>query len=432
MATLATFDGALKTKFIGPIRDQIYSNKILLEGLRTRDASKKTNLPAGSREFRGIAATAEGIDYIGKTFVMPLHTQRNAGVGHRAEGALIPGAGAQSYATISDALKSIYGVFRVTGQLVKAAEKSEGAFERATASEMKRLADDVKRRVSIDGYTARDANGTSPAATINPGAAASATQTFSTTRYLSVGDYVDIYDPTGATRRTSSGALMVTAFDPTTRVVTLSAAVTTTTNDIVVFAAPNSTAAVANNDLTQTTNGLGNIVADTGVLHGINPATAGNGYWKSYVKDAASAAISDTLLRDVKDSIGYVSGMDDGTIGIWTRGIRNAYVNTLTSLKQFTDASATTLRGGFKAVLFDDQPMVVDDHCQNGTVYFIDTDAMFWAEMSDFEWADMDGKVLKWDAGYDAYIGYMFKYYNLGTWARNRHGKLINVADTAR
>lgn len=432
MATLSTFDGALKTKFIGPIRDQLYSNKILLEGLRTRDASKETNMPKGSRDFKGIVSTSEGIDYVGKTFTMSLHTGRNTGVGYRAEGAKIPGYGAQSYKTISDNLRYIYGQFRLTGQVIELSDKAEGAFAKAMAEEMKRLSDDLKRRVSIGGYGTKDANGNAPVTTITA-TATSATQALATTVRLQIGDTVDVYNPTGATRRNTNTVLTVVSINRPAKTVTFDQSVAATSADILIWASPDSTTAAPNNDLAQSPNGLGNIIDDTVSLHGIDPTVAGNGFWKSYVKAQGNAVISDTILRDAKDMIGFESGMDDGLIGIWTRGIRNRYVNTLIGLKQFTDANSTTLRGGFKAVLFDDEiPFVIDDHMTPGDLYFLNCDAMFWAQATDFQWLDREGSVLKWDPGYDAFVGIFYKYHQMGTWARNRHAKLTGLQDDTR
>jgi hypothetical protein len=119
-------------------------------------------------------------------------------------------------------------------------------------------------------------------------------------------------------------------------------------------------------------------------------------------------------------------------VSITTRGVRNRYANTLTALKRFNDAQSVTLRGGFNALMFDDTPMVYDDHCPLGHVFALNTDAMFWSQMSDWEWMEEDGNVLKWESRLDRYVGVLFKYCNLGTWARNRHGKITGAADDTK
>ena len=427
MADTTTFSAAMKTKFIGPIRDNLSSNKVLLFGLRTRD-DKDTPDPQGSKEFKGIIAEAEGIDFVGNDFRMPLRVARNQGVGVRGQGATLPAPGYQGYAYISDNLRFWYGLFNISGQLLKASESNEGAFTRALTAEMKGVTGDLKRAVNIAAYGTRDTNGTTPLTTIASGTA-SATQTIGSTIWFQGGEVVDIYDSTGTTKRNSS-PLTVTAINRTSKTLTFGASVTTTTGDIVLRASSDSTTAAPNNDIGQGMNGLGNIVSNSGALHGLNPTTSN--YWASTVVDAAGATVGDSTLRTVMDGIGFESGADEELLGIWTRGIRNRYVNTLTSLKRFNDASSVTLRGGFKAVLFDEMPFVVDDHNPVGTIHFLNTDAMFWAQMSDWEWMEEDGKTLKWEPRKDSYISILFKYCNLGTFARNRHGKIINAADDAK
>ena len=171
---------------------------------------------------------------------------------------------------------------------------------------------------------------------------------------------------------------------------------------------------------------MGNIVDATAILHGLDPAT--KAFWKSSVIAAAGVTVGDNLLRQLKDSIGRTSGSDDELIFIWTRGIRNRYVDQLIAYKQFNDSRSVILQGGFEAVTFDGDAAVVDDHQKSGRVHALNVSDLFWADMGDWAWLDMNGSVLQWDVGFDSWIGTLAKYMNLGTYARNRHG-VINAAD---
>lgn len=422
MATTSTFSNAMKTKFIGPIRDNLHSNMVLLWGLRKRDGSNKGDI-AASRDWSGIQASAEGIDFVGNEFRIPIRNKRNVGTGARAENVPLMQPGAQGFLQITEPLKYYYGSFNITGQLLKASRSNEGAFKQALSTEMEGVTDDLKRNVNIDAY----GDGTGTIATVATGAT-SATQTLDTTIYLQGNEIVDIYDSTGVTIR-NAVARTVLSYNRTAKTVVLDASVATTTGDIIVFASADSTSTTPNNSLNQTLTGLKKIVADTGALHGLNPATAGQQFWKANKVDASSATVADNLLRQLVDAIGFESGADDELVMITTRGIRNRYANTLVSYKRFNDEKSTTLRGGFKALLFDDKPIVIDDHCPRGRLYALRTDALFWSQMSDWEWLDEDGDVLKQVPGYDKYVAYIFKYMNLGTFARNRHGYIVNAAD---
>lgn len=417
----------MKTKFIGPIRDQLNSNKILLFGLRTRDGDQKTPDPQGSMPFKGIEADATGVDFVGNEFRMPLRTSRNQGVGSRPQGGILPAPGNQGYLYISEPLRYHYGAFNISGQLLKASESNEGAFERALTAEMEGVTDDLKRKINIDAYGL----GTGQIAKITTGAS-SVTQTIDSTIWFQGGELVDIYDSTLTTMRNSSGPLTVNSYSRPNVTVTFGTSVATTTNDVMVRASSDSTVSSPSNDKNNVINGLQNMISATGTLHTLNPSSAGQGFWQSQTVAASSAVVGENILRQLKDAVGFESGSDEENIWITTRGIRNRFANTLTSVKRFNDGQAMTLRGGFKAILFDDQAMVIDDACPLGQIFYLNTNSMFWSQMSDWEWMEEDGKTLKWQIGRDSYISYLFKYCQLGTWARNRHGKITGAADDTK
>lgn len=415
----------MKTKFIGPIRDQLNSNKILLYGIRDKMGEGKSDEPHGTVPFRGIEAEADGIDFVGNEFRIPLRTGRNPGVGSRSENAVLPAPGNESYTYISDPLRHHYGLFNITGQLLKASESSEGAFKKALTAEMEGVTDSLKRKVNIDGYG--DGTGTLAATTASN--SGDTTLPIDTTIKLSIGDIVDVVDTAGPTYK--ANARVVTAINRTALTVTLSGAnITCASGDKLIRASSDSTAGVPNNDLNQTINGLAKIVDSTGTLHTLNPTT--EAYWASTEIDAADAVVGDDLLRRLTDDIGFESGDEEELVYITTRGVRTRYANTLVSQKRFNDAQSVNLRGGFKAIMFDDKPMVVDDQCDIGVVYALNTKHMFWSQMSDWDWMEEDGKALKWEPRYDRYIGVLYKYCNMGTYARNRHGKIINADDDVK
>lgn len=425
MANTTTFSAAMKTRFIGPIRDQLYSNKILLFGLRDKQGSGSSDAPQGTVPWRGIQAMAEGIDFVGNEFRIPLRTGRNSGVGSRAENAVLPAPGNESFTYISDPLRFHYGLFNITGQLLKASESNEGAFKRALTVEMDGVTDALKRKVNIDAF----GDGTGAMGVLTAATTAAVTVTLDTTVALEVGDIVDVVDTAGPTYK--ANARTVTAINRTTLVATLSGAnFTAAIGDKLIRASSDSTSGTPNNDLNAVTNGLRQIVSATGTLHGV--AQSSNAWWASTAIAAGGAVVGDNLLRQLTDTIGRDSGDEGDLVYITTRGIRNRYANTLTALKRFNDAQSVTLHGGFKALLFDEKPIVVDDALRPGYVYALNAGQMFWSQMSDWEWLEEDGKALKWESRYDRYIGVLFKYCNFGTFARNRHGVITGADDDVR
>lgn len=420
MADTATFSAAMKTKFIGPIRDTLHKGKVLLFG----------DSDANPTDFKGILPVAEGISFVGNDFRIPFKTRRNQAVGFRNENEQLPAPGAGGYTYLTEPMRYAYGLFSITGQLLKAAESNEGAFATAFKTEM----DDTVLSSKLDHNRAAYGDGSGKFTDVRTTAAGAATVIdVNSTINFRGGEVIDF---TTAAGTVVSAAHTVTVVDRTNRQITISpglAGGVTAGTHFPVRASSDSTTAVPNNSLNREIQGLGSIVSDTGTLHGINPATYG--FWKSNVITGVGA-ISDTALRQGKDAVGFESGADlenglDFAI-ITTRGIRRRYADTLTSVKRFNDAQSVKLHGGFTALMFDENPIFVDDQCPVSTVFGISLRDFFWAQLSDWDWMDEDGKVLKWESRKDRYIAVLYKYSQLGTTARNHHFKLTGVTDDVR
>lgn len=425
MADTATFSAAMKTKFIGPIRDNLHQGKVLLFGGQAGEGE------ANPEGFKGILGSAEGIDFVGNEFRIPLKASRNPSVGFRSENETLPAPGTSKYTYLQEPLRYAYALFNITGQLLKAAESGEGAFKSAFTQEI----DDTVLSSKLDFNRAAYGDGSGKVATVTANAALGATSiVVASTVNFRTGEIVDFVNAAGTV---ISPAHTVTGVNRTTLTLTISpalvAAVTAAT-DFPVKASSDSTIAVPNNSQNKEIQGLASIVAATGTLHGVNPTTYG--FWKSYV-DSSGGAISDRKLRDAKDGVMFESGVDiDGSaldyVLVTTRGIRSRYADTLLALKRFNDVNSTTLRGGFKALMFDENPMFVDDQCPVGRLYGLALKKLFWSQMSDWDWMEEDGKVLKWESRRDRYIAVLYKYCQLGTTQRNAHFVMTGLTDDAR
>lgn len=419
-ADTATFGAAMKTRLIGPIRDFLYQNKVLLFG----------DPEANPENFRGILASAEGIDHVGNEFRIPFLDKRNNSVGFRHEHETLPAPGSGKYSYLQEPMRHAYALFNITGQLMRASASSEGAFKQAFKTEM----EGTLLASKLDVNRAAQGNGVGAVATLRITEAAGQTiLDVDTTINIRTGEMLD-----GVTLSTGvviEPARLVTNVDRPNLRITVSPALTTgltAPTDGFVRSSADSTVAVPNNSWNKEIHGLRSIVSDTGTLHGVNPTTYTA--WKSYV-DAVGGAISDRKFRDLKDGIGFETGVDvdnENFVFVTTRGIRARYADTLTALKRFTNLESQTLRGGYKALMFDENPIFVDDQTPVGTLYALNLPKMFWAQMSDWDWMDEDGKVLKWESRRDRYVAVLYKYCQLGTTARNSHGKLTGLTDDVR
>ncbi len=419
MADTASFSAAMKTKFIGPIRDGLWQGKVLLFGDEN----------ANPEQFKGILPSAENIDFVGNEFRIPLKASRNQAVGFRSENEILPAPGASSYTYLTEPMRYAYGLFNITGQLMKASETNEGAFKTAFKQEM----EDTVLTSKLDHNRAAWGDGSGKFADVRTtNASASATIAVSSTINFRGGEILNVVD---ATTAVVGNPLTVTAIDRANRTITVTpnAPAVTAGTHFLVRASSDSTTATPNNSQNREIQGIANIVGDSNTLHGVNPATYP--FWKSYVK-AINGAISDSALRDMKDGIGFESGVDLDSGVDWAlisdRGIRRRYADTLISLKQFTNADSVKLHGGFTALMFDENPWFVDDQSPIGQVTGLSLKDMFWAQLSDWDWMDEDGKVLKWDSRRDRYTAVLYKYSQLGTTRRNAHGKLTGVTDDVK
>lgn len=420
MADTATFSAAMKTKFIGPIRDYIPKGKVLLFG----DADSNPT------DFKGIIPSAEGIDFVGNEFRIPLKAKRNNAVGFRSENETLPAPGSSKYTYLQEPMRYAYALFNITGQLLKASESNEGAFRQAFKAEV----EDTILASKLDVNRAAHGDGSGKICDVRTNAAdAAASVDVSTTVRFRGGEVIDFVTAAGVV---VSAAHEVISVDRSGRAIGISPALDnalTAGTHFPVRASSDSTIAVPNNSQNKEIQGLDSIVSDTGTLHGLNPSAYS--WFKSHV-NTSGGAISDAKLRDGKDAVGFEQGVEaesglDFAL-LTTRGIRRRYADTLTSLKRFNDAQSVKLHGGYTALMFDENPIFIDDQATPGTVYGLALNRLFWSQMSDWDWMEEDGKVLKWESRRDRYIAVLYKYTQFVCTQRNAHFKISGLLDDTK
>ena len=115
-------------------------------------------------------------------------------------------------------------------------------------------------------------------------------------------------------------------------------------------------------------NGLGNIVEATGTVGGINRATVGNEYWRSYEQNTATAL----TLAQMATAYNSVSvGNDHPDMILTTQTLFEKYEALLQPQLRYTDAK--TADAGFQNLLFKAAPVAFDAGCTAGVVYFLNS-----------------------------------------------------------
>jgi hypothetical protein len=117
--------------------------------------------------------------------------------------------------------------------------------------------------------------------------------------------------------------------------------------------------------------GLGAIVSDSGTVGGINRATTGNDFWKSYVDDNSGSDVALSLI-DMATAYNSVSvGNDHPDMVLTTQTLFEKYESLLQPQLRYTDAK--TADAGFQNLLYKAAPVVYDVHVPAKTMFFLNS-----------------------------------------------------------
>lgn len=421
--TTANADAILQNDYIGPVREMLNQKAILMFNADNPDDDSGSQMPAstdGTLQFRGLARESETLEFAGRKYVIPAHTSRNEGGGAIDEGGLIPVAGQQGYTDMEDTLRHNLWSIELTRFAIELSNRNEGAFLKLLEAETKGAVADCRKDVNRQAY----GNQTGALAAVTADGAN--TVTVDSVQYLRINMRIDLIDSTNDTVLASNRT--ISAINDTTKVVTYSGAdATATTNHRL----------CRTGSWKKEIHGLGDLINSTGLIHAVDSSLAANKWHRSQVQDAGGFAFSEDTGQQMIDNID-TAGNNEVEFIITTHGIVRRYSNQLKALKRFTDRQSVTLRGGFKALLFNEMPMLKDVDCPKATMWFINADALMWAYLPDgdrpgnWKWVDLDGAVLTRKADRtDAFEGYLAADHNLNAPQRQSLGRINNLEDDA-
>lgn len=163
-------------------------------------------------------------------------------------------------------------------------------------------------------------------------------------------------------------------------------------------------------------NGLGNIVGSTGTVGGINSATAGNEFWRSYVESTA-AALTLAQMTTAYNSVSV--GNDHPDQLLTTQTLFEKYESLLQPQLRYTDTK--TADAGFQNLLFKAAPVTYDAGCTAGSMFFLNSKYLTLVGHSD-KWFAQTDFIRPEDK--DARYALILTYGNLTCRNRKRQGKL--------
>ena len=397
-STIASIDATLKEVYEGETRRQLNDEVVALKRVQ--------------RSSEGVSNETNG-----KYVTFPVHVRRNGGLGSRNESEALPDAGQQGYAAARLALKSDYMGIELTGHAIDMSDEKPKAFAKALDEEMERSRVDFKKDLNRQIY----GNGSGAITTVRA-AATSTTIPVVDARLFWVGSNVIDIVTAPSTVAVSGRTVIARDLTPGANTITVSgAAVTVAVGQLITLKGS------VNREIT----GLGSIVANTGILYNINPATEPE--WTSEVdtNGGSARALSESLMIRLVDRI---RGRGGKTSAILTDdGSFRAYWALLSQLRGFTNT--TKFDGGYTGLSFHagDQeiPVVSDYDAPLGVMHFLNEDDITFYRDEDIHWLNRDGTILKQksDAGgtYDIWRAWMLERHELGIGRRNTHGKITDI-----
>lgn len=404
--TLTTADSALKEDYQPAIREQLNNKVFILSQIETNSK-----------------------DIEGRRAVLSLHVTRNSGVGARAELGTLPTAGSQGYVEERVSMRYNYGRLQISGPVIKAMKSDAGSFTRAVDSETKGLTTDLRRDVNRQVFGSSDGKIAQVASAVTDTSVTLTSPTAVQLRQIEVGMLIDVGTVANPTLR--AAAVLVTAVSAAgviTATGTISNAATTTD---FVFRAGSGGGTTSQKELT----GLQSIVAASGTLFNVNPATTAPG-WVSTVNSnsGTNRAPTELLFSQAADAAEILSG--DAEINLWvtTDGVRRGLAASMLSQKRFNDT--VELKAGYSGIAINTggsstpSALVWDRDCPANKAFGLATSHLFQFQESDWDFMDQDGAVLSRVSGLDAYEAILFKYHELTTDQRNAHALISDLVES--
>jgi hypothetical protein len=402
-ANLGTLSTILKEYYLGPVAEQLNNEVLLLSRLESKSE-----------------------DLVGKRAYVPLHWGRSAGIGARAESALLPSAGKQQYEKAVYDLKYLYGRVEVTGPSMAKTKNEAGAFLQALKSELDGVRNDLKKDLARQVY----GNGSGSIAVGSAGSTTTLTVPIEPIRKGQIypGMLVDIFDVSASTSAATYTGIEVASANLSTGVVTFTTtlAAALASGDYIVRAGVTvQTAAEGNTySLSDEVDGLQRIVADSATaLGGITPT--GTATWWDNQRIAVSGAISLESIQKGLNLARIAGGMP--TSVVTSLGVQREFYGLLSQDVRYVEPDSLSYSSGFKALSYNGMPIIADIDAPYGKMYILDEATMKVFSDQDWHFLDADGMTLRQVTGYDKFEAVMARYMNLGANRRNNQVVLTGI-----
>ena len=296
----------------------------------------------------------------------------------------------------------------ISGLAMSMLEGNEESFANSWTMQMERGLEDAAKELNAQTFR----NGSGKIGT-NAVVTTSATVTIKTgiITHFRVGMLLDAY-LSGTTTLERAG-LKIIAVDYAASTLTLSASTSLTVDDDLYRSAVLTNAPTGGKELA----GFPRVVDDGSTFATYEGITRlGTGFvwaWKGLSIDASSANLSDDFLQRMYMTMYSYSGKKANTMRINTTQARKYMALTLPQVRFDEGAERDTAPAEKR--MWNGIEMLIDLDCGFDEVYMWASDYIYKFENRPLSFDSSDGNIIKWNPGYDAYIGFAKTYANIGT-----------------
>lgn len=371
MVTLQTADKALKDYYLGVIKEQ---------------------LDVGTNPFLALVEkTSE--DVYGKEIKKIVTHGINGGIASGSESGSLPAAMGNSYAEFALPLKNLYGSIEISDKALRASETGSATAVSLLNAEMNGLI-----KASKDNFSRMlFGDGTGYLCKIVSISDDKLSATVDDVKNITEGMLVDVY--LGDSIDTRYSANRITDVDKENSKIYFTKAMKDT---------PKNSALYVSGSKNQELTGLGAIFSDSATsLYGLEKS--GNRWLNPNVKTVASLSYED--VAEMLDTVEEKGGKGADVI-VCSWKVRRILQKIL--VKAGVTPAACETEGGYKSIAFNGIPVIVDKHCPEGHMYFLNTEDFKICQLCDWQWLDEgDGRILRKIPGKAAYSATLVKYADL-------------------
>ncbi len=393
-SNLTYYEAVLKEDYAPVVYNQFKRNKPLLEKLE---------------------ASSEFLDAGGRYYYVPLNLAPSQSVGTVSEYGTV---GAPKRTTSKGATyfsRIQYAILTFSQREIDSTRSAEDAWQNIRRMEIESVLENLRQNCNRQLY----GDGTGKLATCAT-TTGSTTINVDTTKYIKKDMLIDVIDTDDADAEEYADLTVLTV--PSATTFTTATTATTDSSHIIVRAGSN------DNEW----NGLENIIADSGSLGGVDPATAGYEEWAAYV-DNTSTSVANQTIQTLFDGVEKKGGKVDLLMASY--GVYRAMANYLESQKRIQVEGAVKLQGGLSGLYWNGVETFKDNDCPAKHLYAIDYDALKFAEITKGGWMTVgggggeEGRILHWIPRTTTYEAQWIWDSNLIAVFRNRLGKMTNLTE---